>query len=92
MRAIEEYFCINNNIHVLLSHQHINHKYPEAVGRGYDTRPSLWGMTGGGDGPILLMGPSATTLLQGTCHLFSAFISLTTLRWWLRIKLLGQFQ
>lgn len=64
MRAIEEFFWINNNIHVLLSRQHINHKYPEAVGR--NTRPSLWGMTGDDDGPILLMGSSAATLLQGT--------------------------
>jgi len=49
---------------VLLSHQHFNHKYPEAVSKGYDTRPSSWGVTG--DGAIVLMGPSAATLLQGT--------------------------
>lgn len=54
---------------MLLSHQHIDHKHPEAAGRGYDTRPSLWGMTGDGDGPILLVGPSAATLLQGTAKL-----------------------
>lgn len=64
MRAIEEFFWINNNIHVLLSRQHINYKYPEAVSR--DTKSSLWGMTGDDDGPILLMGSSAATLLQGT--------------------------
>lgn len=51
---------------MLLSHQHINHKYPQAAGRGYDTRPSLLGMTGDDDGPLLLMGPSAATLPQGT--------------------------
>lgn len=55
--AIEEYFWINNNIHVLLSHQHNNHKYPKAVGREHDTRPSLWGLAG--DGPTLLVGPAA---------------------------------
>lgn len=31
MRAIEELFRINNNIHVLLSRQHINHKVPRLL-------------------------------------------------------------